>query len=60
MTRFSDSSYSNNIPSMGIYLINIDTMVNLLNKHFPKENDFGSEVIRGVISIGMKVRLIII
>ncbi|XP_022765856.1 inactive glucose-1-phosphate adenylyltransferase small subunit 2, chloroplastic, partial [Durio zibethinus] len=54
LSRFNDTSYSN-IPSMGIYLINRATMVNLLNKHFPKANDFGSEVIRGAISLGMKV-----
>ncbi|XWS55454.1 hypothetical protein CRYUN_Cryun09bG0001600 [Craigia yunnanensis] len=54
LTRFNDTSYSN-IPSMGIYLINRATMVNLLSKYFPKANDFGSEVIRGAISLGMKV-----
>ncbi|GMI81040.1 ADP-glucose pyrophosphorylase small subunit 2 [Hibiscus trionum] len=43
------------IPSMGIYLINRATMVNLLNKHFPKAKYFGTEVIRGALSLGMKV-----
>ncbi|EOY06977.1 Glucose-1-phosphate adenylyltransferase [Theobroma cacao] len=55
LTRFNDTSY-NNVPSMGIYLINRATMVNLLNKHFRKANDFESEVIRGAISLGMKVQ----
>ncbi|KAE8686718.1 Glucose-1-phosphate adenylyltransferase small subunit [Hibiscus syriacus] len=54
LTRLSDSSYRC-IPSMGIYLINRATMVNLLNKHFPKANYFGTEVIRGALSLGMKV-----
>ncbi|XP_065621429.1 inactive glucose-1-phosphate adenylyltransferase small subunit 2, chloroplastic isoform X2 [Quercus suber] len=42
--------------SMGIYLINKDTVVKLLREHFPKANDFASEVIPGAISIGMKVQ----
>ncbi|KAK8315794.1 hypothetical protein V6Z11_D01G267000 [Gossypium hirsutum] len=54
LTRCNDSSYSY-IPSMGIYLINRATMVNLLNNHFPKAMDFGTEVIRGALSLGMKV-----
>ncbi|OMO97715.1 Nucleotidyl transferase [Corchorus olitorius] len=49
LTRSSD------VPSMGIYLINRSTMVNLLKNHFPNANDFGSEVIRGAIALGMKV-----
>lgn len=28
-----------------------------LNEYFPEANDFGTEVIPGTISIGMKVRL---
>ncbi|KAK8594286.1 hypothetical protein V6N13_126095 [Hibiscus sabdariffa] len=50
----SDSNYRC-IPSMGIYLINRATMLNLLNEHFPKANYFGTEVIRGALSLGMKV-----
>lgn len=45
--------------SMGIYLINRDIMVKLLREHFPKANDFASEVVPGAISLGMKVRLIL-
>ena len=44
---------------MGIYLINRDVVEQLLREHFPKANDFASEVIPGAISIGMKVRLIV-
>ncbi|KAL4631768.1 hypothetical protein ACB092_04G002400 [Castanea dentata] len=47
---------SNCYSSMGIYLINKDTVVKLLREHFPKANDFASEVIPGAISIGMKVQ----
>ncbi|KAG6732960.1 hypothetical protein I3842_01G203000 [Carya illinoinensis] len=42
--------------SMGIYLINRDIMVKLLREHFPKANDFASEVVPGAISLGMKVQ----
>ncbi|XP_041013634.1 inactive glucose-1-phosphate adenylyltransferase small subunit 2, chloroplastic isoform X4 [Juglans microcarpa x Juglans regia] len=42
--------------SMGIYVINRDIMVKLLREHFPKANDFASEVIPGAISLGMKVQ----
>ncbi|KAK8475905.1 hypothetical protein V6N13_032129 [Hibiscus sabdariffa] len=54
LTGLSDANYSC-IPSMGIYLINRATMVNLLNEHFPKAYYFGTEVIRGALSLGMKV-----
>lgn len=42
---------------MGIYLVNRDIMSKSLNEYFPEANDFGTEVIPGTISIGMKVRL---
>jgi len=42
---------------MGIYLVNRDTMKKLLNEYFPQANEFGTEVIPGAISIGMKVWL---
>ncbi|XP_038679069.1 inactive glucose-1-phosphate adenylyltransferase small subunit 2, chloroplastic [Tripterygium wilfordii] len=42
--------------SMGIFLINRDIMLKLLHEHFPKANDFQSEVITGAISRGMKVQ----
>lgn len=45
--------------SMGIYVINRDVLIKLLSKYFPKANDFGSEVIPGAISMGMKVRLFV-
>lgn len=53
--KCNDTAYC--YSSMGIYLINKDTVVKLLREHFPKANDFASEVIPGAISIGMKVRL---
>ncbi|GAV67162.1 NTP_transferase domain-containing protein, partial [Cephalotus follicularis] len=42
--------------SMGIYLINRDIMAKLLNEYYPDANDFGSEVIPGAVSMGMKVQ----
>jgi glucose-1-phosphate adenylyltransferase len=56
--KCNDTAYCN-LSSMGIYLINRDIIVQLLKEHFPKANDFTSEVIPGAISIGMKVRLIV-
>lgn len=56
--KCKDIAYCN-LSSMGIYLINRDIIVQLLKEHFPKANDFTSEVIPGAISIGMKVRLIV-
>lgn len=44
------------IASMGIYVISKDVMMNLLRENFPGANDFGSEVIPGATSIGMRVR----
>ena len=45
------------IASMGIYVISKDVMLNLLRDQFPGANDFGSEVIPGATSIGMRVCL---
>lgn len=56
-SRKSDSVASGNFPSMGIYLINRDTMSRLLKEYLPEATDLGSEVIPAAISIGMKVRL---
>ncbi|RVW69030.1 Inactive glucose-1-phosphate adenylyltransferase small subunit 2, chloroplastic [Vitis vinifera] len=39
----------------GIYVVKKEIMIKLLSEHFPKANGFGSEVIPGAISIGMKV-----
>ncbi|KAH0736741.1 hypothetical protein KY285_012448 [Solanum tuberosum] len=44
------------IASMGIYVISKDVMLNLLRQSFPAANDFGSEVIPGATSIGMRVQ----
>lgn len=44
------------IASMGIYVIRKDAMRKLLCEAFPQANDFGSEVIPGATSIGMKVQ----
>ncbi|XP_077210962.1 glucose-1-phosphate adenylyltransferase small subunit 1, chloroplastic/amyloplastic-like isoform X2 [Tasmannia lanceolata] len=49
-----DDSYY--IASMGLCAINRDAMIKLLTEYFPKANDFGSEVISGAISMGMKVQ----
>ena len=43
------------IASMGIYVISKDVMLNLLRDKFPGANDFGSEVIPGATSLGMRV-----
>ncbi|KDP29541.1 hypothetical protein JCGZ_19254 [Jatropha curcas] len=42
--------------SMGIYLVNREIMTKLLNNYFPDRNDFGTEVIPGAISAGLKVQ----
>ena len=44
------------IASMGIYVFKTSAMIELLTKHFPEANDFGSEVIPGANSIGMKIQ----
>ncbi|KAI3428877.1 Glucose-1-phosphate adenylyltransferase [Psidium guajava] len=44
------------IASMGIYVISKDVMLNLLRDKFPGANDFGSEVIPGATSVGMRVQ----
>lgn len=45
------------IASMGIYVVSKDAMLNLLRDKFPGANDFGSEVIPGATSIGMRVSI---
>nr|GFA19847.1 glucose-1-phosphate adenylyltransferase small subunit, chloroplastic/amyloplastic [Tanacetum cinerariifolium] len=42
------------IASMGIYVVSKDVMLNLLRDQFPGANDFGSEVIPGATSIGLR------
>ncbi|CBI24766.3 unnamed protein product, partial [Vitis vinifera] len=49
------SSLSQYFSGMGIYVVKKEIMIKLLSEHFPKANGFGSEVIPGAISIGMKV-----
>ncbi|KAI7737985.1 hypothetical protein M8C21_022831, partial [Ambrosia artemisiifolia] len=44
------------IASMGIYVVSKDVMLNLLKDKFPGANDFGSEVIPGATSIGLRVQ----
>nr|CAD1831450.1 unnamed protein product [Ananas comosus var. bracteatus] len=44
------------IASMGIYVFSKDVMLQLLREKFPGSNDFGSEVIPGATSIGMRVQ----
>ncbi|KAL0306047.1 UNVERIFIED_CONTAM: Glucose-1-phosphate adenylyltransferase small subunit, chloroplastic [Sesamum radiatum] len=44
------------IASMGIYVFSKEAMLNLLREKFPGANDFGSEVIPGATSIGMRVQ----
>lgn len=48
------------IASMGIYVVSKDVMLDLLREKFPGANDFGSEVIPGATSLGMRVRVILI
>lgn len=43
------------IASMGIYVFSKNVMLDLLREKFPKANDFGSEVIPGATSIGLRV-----
>jgi len=43
------------IASMGIYVISKNAMLDLLRDKFPGANDFGSEVIPGATSIGLRV-----
>ncbi|XP_072964789.1 inactive glucose-1-phosphate adenylyltransferase small subunit 2, chloroplastic [Typha angustifolia] len=42
---------------MGIYVIKRDVMIKLLEKDLPEANDFGTEVIQGATSMGMKVHV---
>ncbi|KAK1424114.1 hypothetical protein QVD17_19428 [Tagetes erecta] len=44
------------IASMGIYVFSKNVMLDLLREKFPKANDFGSEVIPGATSIGLRVQ----
>ncbi|PWA50974.1 glucose-1-phosphate adenylyltransferase, nucleotide-diphospho-sugar transferase [Artemisia annua] len=44
------------IASMGIYVFSKNVMLDLLRDKFPKANDFGSEVIPGATSIGLRVQ----
>ncbi|GAB2215113.1 hypothetical protein Droror1_Dr00019488 [Drosera rotundifolia] len=44
------------IASMGIYVVSKDVMLDLLRDRFPGANDFGSEVIPGATSIGLRVQ----
>ncbi|KAM1201080.1 hypothetical protein FF1_017394 [Malus domestica] len=55
-SRKSNDTAQSSMASMGIYLINRGVMKRLLEEHFPKGNDFTSEVIPGAISFGMKVQ----
>ncbi|WOL03636.1 inactive glucose-1-phosphate adenylyltransferase [Canna indica] len=50
------SEYQNsNAENMGIYVIRRDILIKLLKKELPEAYDFGTEVIQGAISLGMKV-----
>ncbi|XP_034686491.1 inactive glucose-1-phosphate adenylyltransferase small subunit 2, chloroplastic isoform X3 [Vitis riparia] len=51
--KSNDNGYKK-LASMGIYVVKKEIMIKLLREHFPKANGFGSEVIPGAISIGMK------
>ncbi|KAI3830484.1 hypothetical protein MKW98_030647 [Papaver atlanticum] len=42
------------IASMGIYVVSKNVMLNLLRDKFPGANDFGSEVIPGATSMGLR------
>ncbi|KAE9452797.1 hypothetical protein C3L33_15302, partial [Rhododendron williamsianum] len=44
------------IASMGIYVFSKDVMLDLLREKFPGANDFGSEVIPGATSLGLRVQ----
>ncbi|KAL1537191.1 glucose-1-phosphate adenylyltransferase [Salvia divinorum] len=44
------------IASMGIYVFSKNAMLNLLRDTFPGANDFGSEVIPGATSVGLRVQ----
>ncbi|GAB2233315.1 hypothetical protein Droror1_Dr00002536 [Drosera rotundifolia] len=40
--------------SMGIYVVNKDVMIRMLREYFPGANNFRTEVIPGIISLGLK------
>jgi len=44
------------IASMGIYVVKAEAMRKLLMEAYPSANDFGSEVIPGAVSQGMRVQ----
>ena len=44
------------IASMGIYVVSKNVMLDLLREKFPGANDFGSEVIPGATSMGLRAR----
>eukprot|EP00894_Picocystis_sp_ML_P002419 jgi/Pico_ML_1/52936/g3571.t2 len=44
------------IASMGIYVFKAQAMLDLLTQHFPRANDFGSEIIPGAKDFGMHVQ----
>ncbi|WCJ20986.1 Glucose-1-phosphate adenylyltransferase small subunit 1 chloroplastic [Euphorbia peplus] len=44
------------IASMGIYVVSKNVMLDLLRDKFPGANDFGSEIIPGATSIGLRVQ----
>ncbi|GJR74291.1 glucose-1-phosphate adenylyltransferase small subunit 2, chloroplastic [Tanacetum coccineum] len=54
-----DDKRANEIPfiaSMGIYVFSKNVILDLLRYKFPKANDFGSEVLPGATSIGLRVQ----
>ncbi|KAM0946463.1 putative glucose-1-phosphate adenylyltransferase [Dioscorea sansibarensis] len=51
-----ESSMDNGGRNMGIYVFKKDSMVKILKEYLPKANDFEKEVIKGAISMGMKVQ----
>ncbi|OVA06290.1 Nucleotidyl transferase [Macleaya cordata] len=54
--KFKDGTSVSSYGSMGIYVIKRDAMIKLLKEHFPKANDFATEIIPGAINMGMKVQ----
>lgn len=51
-SKLSDAAY---LASMGIYIIKTDVIIKLLTEFFLSANHFGSQIISGAISMGMKV-----
>lgn len=52
-----NNGFHEKFSSMGIYVMNRNVMIKLLNESFPKANDLKNEVIPGAISLGLKVWL---